>query len=80
LSPKVAVVKNSAYLNNYTDRYSAKPEKHHPNDELKFNGPVKGFSSYKEYFPAFRNNANPYVLLLTLRLNQLRSQCPIRSK
>lgn len=59
---KSMVVENSSYGANYKkdDAYQ-KPEKKHPEDELKFVGPVKGLSAYNEQYHAFKNNASPYV-------------------
>jgi hypothetical protein len=59
---KTAVVGHSSYGSNYAkDAPYEKPEKQHPEDELRFVGPTKGLSAYGEQYPAFRNNASPYV-------------------
>jgi hypothetical protein len=44
-----------------------KPIKNKPDDELKFVGPSKVLSAYEEQYPSFRNNANPYVIMLQIR-------------
>jgi hypothetical protein len=61
---KSAVVDYSSYGSNYRGNPYEKPEKKHPEDELRFIGPVKKVSSYGEQYPAFKNNASPYVHLI----------------
>ncbi len=57
-----SVINNSSYENNYRkDAPYDKPQRPHPQDGLKFIGPTKGLSSYGEQYPAFKNNASPYV-------------------
>ena len=61
---KSVVVDNSSYGSNYRkDSPYEKPEKQRPEDELKFVGPLKSLSAYGEQYPAFKNNASPYVRL-----------------
>lgn len=67
---KSVVVENSSYGSNYRkDSPYEKPEKQHPEDELRFVGPLKSLSAYGEQYPAFKNNASPYVCIV-VRLDQ----------
>lgn len=74
---KSPVVDRSSYGGSYSkEEPYEKPERKRPEDELRFEGPVKGLSAYGEQYPAFRNNASPYVLHRPPRSSPPRCPCP----
>lgn len=53
---------NSTYSFSFRDKDPNVVVKHHPEDELNFNGPSQRLTSYKVHFPGNRGK-NPYVII-----------------
>ena len=65
------VIALSSYLSSFGSRPTPSPERHRPDDLLKFKGPTSSFSSYAKEYPSFKNNRSPYVHIPLFRSNRL---------
>lgn len=59
------MVSFSSYLSSFGNKPTPTPQKHRPDDLLKFKGPTSSFSSYGNQYHSFKNNQNPYVKPVT---------------